>query len=308
MIRRTILMYHRVAEDPRDPYSLCVSPDRFEAQLRTIMESAELVDLHSLSSTADQGRRPDRRARAQVVLTLDDGYADNLLAALPIAEMLGAPMTVYVTTGYLGSSAGYWWDRLALLLDGRDRIDLDVEIGGDRLRVLLTGEAASEYALVALHTRLRQLAVTEIEAALATIAEQLATPMPEPLSARVMSRDEVCALAKSPLVTIGAHTVDHVLLGGRGFAEQLETIRRSKEELETLIGCPVLRFAYPYGDGEAFDPASVEAVRRCGFETACTTLGGRVTRLNDRLRLPRRVVRNWHAGEMQDWLRAWRAV
>lgn len=308
MTRRTILMYHRVAKDPQDPYSLCVSPDRFEAQLRTIMESAEFVDLHSITSMAAANPCRTRRGRAQVSLTFDDGYADNLLSALPIVEMLGVPMTVYVTTGTLGSNAGYWWDRLALLLNGRDEIDLDIEVGGNRLRILLSGEAASANALVALHTRLRQFAITEIEAALATIAEQFATPMPEPVSARVMSRDEVCTLAKSPLVTIGAHTVDHVLLGGRSFNEQIETIRRSKEELEMLIGYPVRHFAYPFGDGEAFDPVSVEAVRHSGFDTACTTLGGRVTRLNDRLRLPRRMVRNWRADEMQDRLRTWRGA
>ena len=74
--RRTILMYHRVAEDPMDPYSLCVAPDRFEAQLRMICQSADVVTLDQLG---EKGSRP------RVVLTFDDGYADNLSAALPIA-------------------------------------------------------------------------------------------------------------------------------------------------------------------------------------------------------------------------------
>jgi peptidoglycan/xylan/chitin deacetylase (PgdA/CDA1 family) len=196
---------------------------------------------------------------------------------------------------------------LALLLHGRSEVDLDVEIAGRRLRIWLRGENAASTALVALHTRLRLQAVAEIEAALAEIAWQLSAPMPEPKRARVMSRDELLNLAASPLVTIGAHTVDHVLLAGRPLSQQFETMARSKTELESLLGRPVRHLAYPFGDSEAFDAVSVEAARQCGFETACTTLAGRVTRLNDRLRLPRQMVRNWNAEEIAANLWAWRS-
>jgi peptidoglycan/xylan/chitin deacetylase (PgdA/CDA1 family) len=306
-------MYHRIDDDPEDPYSLCVSPDRFEAQLRTVSETAQVVDLDHLTAVVNDRARSfsargrTRPARAQVALTFDDGYADNLLAALPVAEALGTPMTVYVATAGLGSSAGYWWDRLALLLHGRQEVELDVEIADQPLHISLRGEDAAATALVALHTRLRLQAVADIEAALVVVAAQLSAPMPEP-KARVMTSDELQTLAASPLVTIGAHTVDHVLLSGRPLAEQIETMAKSKSELESLLDRPVRHFAYPYGDGEAFDAVSVEAARQCGFETATTTLSGRVTRLNDRWRLPRRMVRDWNEDEMAARLWAWRAA
>ncbi len=313
MTRRTILMYHRIAEDPEDPYSLCVSPDHFEDQLRTISETAEIVELDSLMSGLDGPRwgfgrsRHSGRTRAQVAVTFDDGYADNLLAALPVVEALGMPMTVYVATGRLDSTTGYWWDRLALLLHGRVELELAVELAGRGLRISLHGEEAAATALAALHARLRPLGLGEIEAALAVIADQLSTPMPEPKGARVLTRDELRTLAASPVVTIGAHTVDHVLLAGQPYADQVETMANSKTELESLLDRPVRHFAYPYGDAESFNSASVEAARSCGFETATTTLSGRVTRLNDRWRLPRRMVHDWDADEMARHLWAWRA-
>ena len=313
MIRRTILMYHRIADDPEDPYSLCVSPDRFDAQLWTIREAAEIVDFDCLAAglagkpRAHRAPSRERRTRSQVALTFDDGYADNLLSALPVVEALGVPITVYVTTGSLGSPEGYWWDRLALLLHGHQEVDVDVEIAGQRLCISLRGEEAASTALVGLHTRLRLRSVAEIEATLTTIAGQLSVPMPEPERARVMTRDELRTLAASPLVTIGAHTVDHVLLAGRPLVEQIEAMAGSKTELEALIGRPVRHFAYPFGDGEAFDSVSVKAARQCGFETACTTLAGRVTRLNDPLRLPRRMVHDWNSDEMAALLWKWRA-
>jgi len=312
MTRRTILMYHRIAVDPEDPYSLCVSPDHFEDQLRTISETAEVVGLDRLVTGVDRrvwgfgSHGHARRTRPQVAVTFDDGYADNLLAALPVLEALGLPMTVYVATGRLDSTTGYWWDRLALLLQGRREVELDVDLAGRELRVSLQGERAAAMALVALHTRLRFLAVAEIEVALAVIAEQLSTAMPEPSRARVMTRDELRTLAASPLVTIGAHTVDHVLLAGQPVAEQIETMAHSKAELESLLNRPVRHFAYPFGDAESFDSASVEAARSSGFDTATTTLAGRVTRYNNRWQLPRRMVHDWSADEMARHLWAWR--
>ena len=48
-------------------------------------------------------------------MTFDDGYADNLINAVPIAEAKGVPVTIFVTSGVLGSHSGFWWDRLGTL-------------------------------------------------------------------------------------------------------------------------------------------------------------------------------------------------
>ncbi|MGO9560776.1 MAG: polysaccharide deacetylase family protein [Acidimicrobiales bacterium] len=297
--RRTILMYHRIADDPLDPYSLCVSPGRFEAQVKAILESADIVGLDHLR---------DRTSRPQVVITFDDGYADNLTEALPIAERVGFPMTVFVTSGMLDGKAGFWWDRLALLLHGREEIDIDLQIDDRRLRILLQGEGCAARSLVALHSRLRGLPKSSIESCLVELSQQLATPMPEPARARVLTADELRAMAASPLVTIGAHTVSHEMLAGRPVAHQVEMIGESKRSLEAILGLPVEHFAYPFGDGAAFDRTSVNTARTCGFRTACTGMPGRVSLLNDRLRLPRQMVRDWDARQIRQRLAAWRSI
>jgi peptidoglycan/xylan/chitin deacetylase (PgdA/CDA1 family) len=296
--RRTILMYHRIAEDPFDPYLLCVSPARFEAQVRAILESADIVGLDRLR---------DRASRPQVVITFDDGYADNLAAALPIVETIGVPITIFVTSGLLDDKAGFWWDRLALLLHARDEIDIDLPVGEHGMRILLQGKGSAAKTLVALHSRLRALPTSSIEACLVELAHQLGTPMPEPARARVMTSGELRAMASSALVTIGAHTVSHEMLAGRPAIQQAEMIGGSKQALERLLGLPVEHFAYPFGDGDAFDTTSVDTARESGFRTACTGLSGRVSLLNDRLRMPRHGVRDWDGDQLRERLRAWRA-
>ena len=95
-----ILLYHRIAEGVDDPFKLCVTPARFAAQLDEIGRYCDFSTLAQLSL-------PSLRPRFAV--TFDDGYADNLINAVPIAEAKGVPITVFVTSGVLGSHSGFWW-------------------------------------------------------------------------------------------------------------------------------------------------------------------------------------------------------
>lgn len=71
--------------------------------------------------------------------------------------------------------------------------------------------------------------------------------------------------------TIGAHTVDHVALAAQTPARASWEIRTSKSMLESLLGHPVLDFAYPYGSFNQYDQAQARAA---GFETAASTMYG----------------------------------
>ena len=72
---------------------------------------------------------------------------------------------------------------------------------------------------------------------------------------------------------IGAHTVDHYALAALTPARAAWETRQSRLSLESLLGHPVLDFAYPYGSYNAYDAA---LARRAGFECALSTLGGTV--------------------------------
>jgi peptidoglycan/xylan/chitin deacetylase (PgdA/CDA1 family) len=74
-----------------------------------------------------------------VVVTLDDGYRDNLTNALPIAQAKGVPITVFVTSGILGTHGGFWWDRLGTLLRARPPHvrEIDLPVGGRHVRIPL---------------------------------------------------------------------------------------------------------------------------------------------------------------------------
>src|SRR4029453_8146560 len=80
--RGVILMYHRIAAADRDPWNLCVSPERFDEHLAVLARALRPLSMAQLVQALQERRLP-RRA---VVVTLDDGYADNLHAAKPLLE------------------------------------------------------------------------------------------------------------------------------------------------------------------------------------------------------------------------------
>jgi peptidoglycan/xylan/chitin deacetylase (PgdA/CDA1 family) len=292
-----ILCYHRVAEGVEDPLNLCVRPDNFAAHLEEMSRAREPSTLADVSV-------PSRRPR--VVVTLDDGYRDNLTNALPIAEAKGIPITVFVTSGILGNHNGLWWDRLGTLLRSRPPHvrEIDLPINGRNVRLPL-GSSGIRADLVSVRSHLLPLRVTEIERALDAVSEQWQVGSASPPDAETLNPEDLLQLAASDTVTIGAHTVDHVRLRDRPAREQQDTVSGSKRELEQSIGRAVSHFAYPFGRRDDFDDRSVDAVRSAAFDTACTAIPGTAHASTDPYRLPRRMVMDWgrlrFRVQMQRW-------
>ena len=291
-----IVCYHRVAEGVEDPFRLCVSPGRFRAHLEELSRLAVLSTLDEID---------ERCSRPRAVVTFDDGYADNLWNALPVARAMGAPITVFVTSGQLDGADGFWWDRLAAILRRRapDRHDAHLDVGVGGVHVGLGRRPAADRA--AIRRRLLPLSTSEIGRVLDQLAEDWGVPGSAPGDARPLTTAELAELAAADVTSIGGHTTDHVRLRGRSLAEQLASIAGSRRRLEALVGRDVTHFAYPFGGDDEFDETSVEAVSMAGFRTACTTLPGTARPSTDPLRLPRRVVMNWTRDRFRAQLMRW---
>ncbi len=82
---------------------------------------------------------------------------------------------------------------------------------------------------------------------------------------------QVQEIAKSPLVEIGAHTVNHLWLKGLPRETVQYQIGKSRKDLENMINASVYSFAYPYG---AFDEQAIDLVRSAGFTNAVSTVPG----------------------------------
>lgn len=78
-------------------------------------------------------------------------------------------------------------------------------------------------------------------------------------------------IAKSGLVEIGAHTMNHAYLAGLPLQGVKLEVEQSKRYLEKSLGGQVVSFAYPYG---VFDNQAMDVVKKAGYKTAVTTNNG----------------------------------
>ncbi len=323
-----ILIYHRVTEVPSDPLLLCVSPGRFAEQLDVLREQCRPVSLRGLADAVRSGSVPERG----VVITFDDGYADNLLHARPLLEQREMPATVFVTTGEPDRPRELWWDELEALLLGPGTF-------ADPLRLVLDGRPC-EWALGeaaaygpdafernrrwtvldrqaptvrqelyrTLHDRLRRLSPAKRWEILDALRRQLdAAPAPtiRPTH-RQLSPDEIRTLADGGLVEIGAHTVRHPVLSALSVTEQQAEITNARARLEAILGRPVSSFSYPYGCRSDYTAETVQLVRDAGFACACANHAGLVRADTDPYRFPRILVRDWNGDEFARQLeQAW---
>ncbi|HXV83032.1 MAG TPA: polysaccharide deacetylase family protein, partial [Candidatus Binatia bacterium] len=108
---------------------------------------------------------------------------------------------------------------------------------------------------------------------------------------------EICALASTEIVDIGAHSVTHPLLAALPAALQRDEVTQSKTDLEEILGRPVSWFAYPFGSNGTYTEESVGLVRQAGFAAACSGLPGLVELRTDRFQLPRVQVCDWDGDE-----------
>jgi len=102
----TVLLYHRVNDEFLD--TVTVGVEQFAQHLRCLRRQYDVVDLPTfLSSRGEPHRRP------RVVLTFDDGYKDNLLAAM-LLRRAGLPCTFFVSTRIVGTNRAFPHDQQRL--------------------------------------------------------------------------------------------------------------------------------------------------------------------------------------------------
>jgi peptidoglycan/xylan/chitin deacetylase (PgdA/CDA1 family) len=89
-----------------------------------------------------------------------------------------------------------------------------------------------------------------------------------------MSWDQIRAFGNEPLVTIGAHTVNHLALAKLDAHEMHGEITRSRDEIARQTRVVPEHFCYPYGDEGSAAAREFNAVTDAGFKTAVTTRKG----------------------------------
>lgn len=163
-------------------------------------------------------------------ISFDDGWRSNL-DLLPICEKYNAPITVFVATEPM-VSGNYWWEFVEKQTDST-------------LKESFKQKTELEFY--------KDLAKIKAD----TLMERSA-----------MTVDELKQFAKSSLVTIQSHTVNHPILTNLSDETLNKELTESKQILEGLAGYSIDVFSYPNGN---VGQREIDALKDAGYRYAFTT-------------------------------------
>jgi peptidoglycan/xylan/chitin deacetylase (PgdA/CDA1 family) len=266
----SIIVLHRIVrpgETSRQPSNraLEITVD----DLRAILEWIWLVGLDPIGLDEVPQRLAQPRSKKFIAITLDDGYRDNLLHALPLFQEFEIPFTVSIATGFPSRTASAWWHEIEVMTASVET--LRFAWAGTSYKLPCDTMAARQRTFEQLATLIREQGRGDREALLTALGEATGHDPMKETSQLMMTWDEVRTLAADPLATIGAHTVGHHSLNRLTDSEVRSEMLDSKAEIEAQLKREVRHFAYPFGGRSAVNEREFEIARTCGFATMLTT-------------------------------------
>jgi peptidoglycan/xylan/chitin deacetylase (PgdA/CDA1 family) len=269
-----ILMLHHVRPARPDLFQpnrlLEITPEFLKRLVRGLRRSR--VDLVSLDEVHRRLTERDFRRRF-VAVTFDDGYRDNKEWAYPILKESGVPFAIYVPTSFPDRLGQLWWLALEAVIARNASIGLEMDGRDCRFSCATVEEKRDTYEALYWWLRARP-EEADILAVVRDLTRRYGVDMSSICAELCMTWDEIAALAADPLVTIGAHTVNHVIL-----AKAPETVVRSELKMgraviEAALGTMPRHLAYPFGDRGSAGPREFAIAAELGFLTAVTTRPG----------------------------------
>jgi len=301
--RPAILMYHRIAEDPFDPWSTAVTPAHFAEQLAWLISYRSVLSLPEFAAGHLKGSLPPNA----IALTFDDGYSCNAEVAAPLLERFRAPATIFLPVERIEQGGQFWWDELADIVfehEGPLKMgNVEVSLGEKQVadRQWKPGSPPRTPRQRAYHDVQRRLVTqkpAQLEGSMAELRRQ-ARHHDAVGSKRPMTPKQVRQVA-SELIAFGSHSLTHPWLTSLDAAEQAHEIHGSLERCRALTGQRPAAFAYPFG---AFDEESERLAAKAGYDCACSTENAAVDASSRSFALPRVLVGNWGARTLARALR-----
>jgi peptidoglycan/xylan/chitin deacetylase (PgdA/CDA1 family) len=267
-----ILMYHSVMEDPLCEDDLLGgivhSRSVFREQMHLLASRYHPVSLDQVTRfVRGDGELPDRA----VVVTFDDGYADNCEIAAPMLNEIGIPATFYVTVECVEQSRLPWPARLRFVFRSTEKGRWADSSGKARP---LSSKVEREKAYLISCDECCKLAGSAQKKYVACREDELDTRVPGESGALMMNYDHIRTLVRQGHI-VGSHTMTHPNIAHVSLEEASLEMIESKQRLERQLNTAVANFSYPCPALSPHWTEQTAAVSRdAGYKTAVTTDGG----------------------------------
>jgi len=271
-----IFMLHHVRpEQPADfepNRILKVTPAFLENVIHQVQEAGfDMIGLDDVPGRLAAGR--DQAPFA--VFTLDDGYKDNKDFAYPVFKRNNVPFAIYVASDYADGTGDLWWLVLEAAVARAPHVTVLMD---GEMRHFTTQTAAEKgVAYDIIYWWLRRLPEDRARLVVAELAQSIGYDASRLCADLVMNWDELRDLVRDPLLTIGAHTKQHMALAKLAAGDAEAEISGSVARIEQELGRQCRHFSYPYGCPKSAGPREFEMAERLGLMTAVTTRKGLIS-------------------------------
>ncbi len=278
-------MYHSVLKDPaRESDSLggiVHSEPVFRKQMEMLARDYHPI---SLDDAVKHLRNDEELPRRSVVVTFDDGYADNQEVAMPILNAFEIPATFYVTVDCVENKRLPWPSRLRFAFR---RTKFASWLDSSAKPWTLTTPENREEAFLSACDSCCQLSGVAQEEFVRRIERELQACFPDQAGSPMMSYSQLQELTRHGHA-VGSHTMTHPNVAYLKEDEALQELAESKQRLEAQLGVPIKHFSYPCPAlWPHWSERTVEQTRALGYETGVTTNSGLTRRADNPLCLKR---------------------
>jgi len=249
----TILMYHGVSVEPepsgvRNWEGKHIAKDLFANHLRILQRSRRVISLSEMVAGLE-GRQDMSNT---VVLTFDDGYENNVLAAAPMLADFKMPAVVFLVTDFIGKEHCAWFDKLEIALDRTAAATMQLPDNAGVVPIASVME--KRRALATIKRILKAKMVHSLDNEVEQVTAQLGVTEFIPTGdARFMSWSQVQQLSHAGF-EVGAHTKTHPILSKIPFDAAVAEILGSKERVVQELGQCSTTFCFPNGKLSDFSP------------------------------------------------------
>jgi peptidoglycan/xylan/chitin deacetylase (PgdA/CDA1 family) len=206
-------------------------------------------------------------------VTIDDGYRDTLQWAYPILKTHDVPFALYIPTSFPDRIGELWWLAIEAVVARNQRITFLVDDQEHGFECATVEE--KHHVFDQLYKWLRSFR-TEDE--LRRVVRDLSVRYQVDIAAfceeLCMSWEDLSRIAADPLVTIGAHTVNHVMLAKTPERQARAEMAMSRAVIEASLGLRPDHLSYPVGDAAAAGLREFRIAAELGFKTAVTSRPG----------------------------------
>jgi peptidoglycan/xylan/chitin deacetylase (PgdA/CDA1 family) len=248
--------------------NLEITPEFLEQIIIGVKQQGyELVSMDAAVQRLASGQKLKQRF---AIFTLDDGYRDNLQYAMPVFKKHNCPFTVYVTPRIADGTCELWWRGLEAVIAGAT----SVTFGG--LTLSTDSELQKWQAWQRFAPALQAMPEYEQRDYIAELANQHTVDLHAICRKAAMTWDEIRLMAREPLATIGAHTLNHYNLLKLSADDARQQMSESGQRIAAELGQPIKHFAYPYGNKDAAGLREFEMAKAAGYHSAVVTRLGTV--------------------------------